>query len=181
MRPLPHLETVTTAASQRSIKQMRYIFLVSALGAIAAVAIAMFGIQTWAAMKVAPFIGALTGFAVGIATLKLRGLPLDSTFEEYKAAGKYSTLPNGAPLYINIALKNAAIVSVIEAPLLFVSQATATIVFPAGWIVMCVGTFYEVWKLNQQRLLDNDLDVFKPVAGTALIGIVGSIIYLLYP
>jgi hypothetical protein len=157
-----------------------YVFLVAALGAIVSSAIGLFVIRSLSGMAIAPVVGAILGFAVGVLTLRLRGLPLSATLEEYKAAGKGGSLEEGAPLYLNVALNFAVVVSIIEAPILFISTASAPIVFPAGWIVIATCLFYRVWRLNAESVLSNDLDVFKFVAGPAVIGIAGVAMYFAY-
>jgi len=157
-----------------------YAILVSALGAIVSTAIALFGLQTWSAMKIAPVVGAILGFAVGALTLKLRRLPLSAGMDEYKAAGRGGSLEAGAPLYANVAFNFAMVISIIEAPILFLSKESASIVLPVGWIVTAICLFYGVWRLNAESALNNDLDVFKIVGGPAVIGIAGVVMYLAY-
>jgi hypothetical protein len=164
----------------RSPKDMPYAFLVSAVGAITSTAIAMFVIRSWSAMEIAPVVGAIVGFGIGVVTLRLRALPLSASMEEYKAAGKGGSLEEGAKFYGNVALKIAIIISIIEAPILFISTASAPLLFPAGWIVMSVWIFYRVWRLNAENLLGNDLDLFKLIAGIALIALVGVVMYVTY-
>jgi hypothetical protein len=157
-----------------------YAFLVAALGAIVSSAIALFVIRSLSAMAMAPVVGAILGFAVGVVTLRLRGLPLSARMEEYNAAGKGGSLEEGAPLYVNVALNFAVGISIIEVPILFISRASAPIVFPAGWVVIATCIFYRVWRLNAERALSNDLDVFKFVAGPTLIGMAGVAMYVAY-
>jgi hypothetical protein len=157
-----------------------YIILVAALGAIVSTTTALFGIQTWSAMKIAPVVGAVLGFVIGVLSLRLRGLPLNAGMDEYKAAGRGGAFELGAPLYAKGALYISVVISTIEAPILFISKASAPIVLPAGWVVIAVYFFYEVWQLNAERPLNNDLDVFKMVAGPAVIGIAGGTMYMGY-
>lgn len=164
----------------QSCPAVPYAFLVAALGAIFASAIALFAIRSMSAMAIAPVVGAILGFAVGVLTLRLRGLPLSAGMEEYKAAGKGGSLDDGAPLYLNVAFNFAVVISIIEAPILFISKASAPIVFPAGWVIIATCLFYRVWRLNAEGALSNDLDVFKFVAGPTLIGMAGVAMYFAY-
>ena len=138
----------------------------------------MFAMHSLSATKIAPLVGAVLGFAVGAVTVKLRGLALSAGMEEYKAAGKGGSLEEGARLYVRVALNFAAVISIIEAPILFFSKASAPIVLPVGWVVLAACLFYRVWRLNTERVLSNDLDVFKFVAGPTLIGMAGGALYL---
>jgi hypothetical protein len=157
-----------------------YAVLVAALGAIVSTAIALFGLHTWSAIKVAPAVGAILGLALGALTLRLRGLALSAGMDEYKAAGRGGSFEPGAPLYAKGALNVAVVISIIEAPILFIDKTSAPIVFPAGWLVIAVWFFYAVWRLNAEKPLNNDLDVFKLVAGPFLVFIVGVAMYFAY-
>jgi hypothetical protein len=118
-----------------------YVVLVAALGAIVSAATALFGIRTSSAMTIAPVVGAVLGFALGALTLRLRGLPLSAGMDEYKAAGRGGSFEPGAPLYAKGALNVALVISIIEAPILFINKTSAPIVFPAGWLVIAVWFF----------------------------------------
>jgi hypothetical protein len=157
-----------------------YAFLVAALGAIVSSAVALFVVRSWSAMAIAPMVGAVLGFAVGVLTLRLRGLPLSAGMVEYEAAGRGGSLEAGAPLYANVALNFSVVISIIEAPILFINKASAPIVLLVGWVITAICLFYGVWRLNAESALNNDLDVFKIVAGPAVIGIAGAVMYFAY-
>jgi hypothetical protein len=157
-----------------------YAFLVAALGAIVSSAVALFVVRSWSAIAIAPVVGAILGFAVGVVTIRLRGLPLSAGMDEYKAAGRGGSFEAGAPLYAKMALNFALFISIIEAPILFINKASAPIVFPAGWVVIAICLFYGVWRLNAEKSLNNDLDVFKLIASPFLVFIVGVAMYFAY-
>ena len=90
---------------------MPYAVLVTALGAITSTAIAMFVLHSWPATKIAPLIGAILGLAIGISTLRLRGLPLAATLEEYRAARGGDSAKEAIRQCLRIALGSAMVVS----------------------------------------------------------------------
>jgi len=145
---------------------MPYAILVSALGAIISTAIAMFAMHSWSATKIAPFVGAILGLIVGIAALRLRGLPLRATLEEYRAAGGGESVGRILSLYLKIALNTSIVVSVVELPIFLIDRAAGSYVFVAGLMVIIAYTVYRVWSSNDPRLFNIDLDVFN-IAGAA--------------
>jgi hypothetical protein len=106
---------------------MPYAILVSALGAIVSTAIAMFVMHSWSATKIAPAVGAILGLIVGIATLRLRGLPLRATLDEYRAAGGGESGSEILSLYLKIALNAAIVVSIVELPVFSHGEKRRTI------------------------------------------------------
>jgi hypothetical protein len=156
---------------------MPYAVLVTALGAITSTAIAMFVLHSWSAMKIAPLIGAVLGLAIGICTLRLRGLPLAATLEEYRAARGGESIKEAFSQYLRVALGTAIVISIVEVPVVLIENSALPFVLLAGWIVLMAHTFYRAWKLNSQRLLSNNFDIFNLVGGLALIGICSSLIY----
>jgi hypothetical protein len=80
-------------------------------------------------------------------------------------------------LYLPIALKCAIMVSVIEAPVFFVSTAMAPIVFPACWVMIFAYTFFKAWQLNTQCLCNNDVDPLKFIGGAVLMGLASAALF----
>ena len=108
---------------------MPYAVLVSALGAIIAAVIALFGFRTSTDMIVAPIIGAPLGFTFAIMSLRRHGLPLDSKLEDYRsAAGITSEAPKA---YLNAAFGIALIVVLVELPSIMFGQDAVLLVCAA--------------------------------------------------
>jgi hypothetical protein len=79
--------------------------------------------------------------------------------------------------YLPIALKFSAIVSIIATPFLYTGVASASIVFPACWILIFAYTFYRAWQLNMQYLVSNDISAFKFIGGIALIAMTSAALF----
>jgi hypothetical protein len=140
---------------------MPYAILVSALGAIVSTAIAMFVMHSWSATKIAPAVGAILGLIVGIATLRLRGLPLRATLDEYRAAGGGESGSEILSLYLKIALNAAIVVSIVELPVFLMERNAAPYVVVAGWMVIIGYALYRAWRSSDERWFNIDLDVFS--------------------
>lgn len=154
---------------------MPYAVLVAALGAIVAAAVALFGLHTWSAMKVAPGIGAVVGFVFAIALLRRYGLSLDAGLEEYRAAAGVRSLKDISKRCLNIALGAAAVVSVAELPSILIGQTTVLYVCQAGWPVILGYTLYRAWQDSDASTFGN-LDVIQIVAGTAVLMGIGAVL-----
>ncbi len=149
---------------------MPYVILVSALGAIVATAIALFGLHSWTALKIAPFLGALLGLFFGIISLRRYQLPFDSSVESYRcAAGVGETTVN-----LNSALGVGLIVSLIELPSVLLGQDIALLICMAGWVCVLGGTVYRSWRSGAYPIR---LDVFQITGGIACLAIFGWIMY----
>jgi hypothetical protein len=159
---------------------MPYAVLVTALGAITSTAVAMFVLHSWSATKIAPLIGAILGLAIGIGTLRLRGLPLTATLEEYRAGRGGESIKEAFSQGVRGALAAAVVISIVEMPAVLIDNSTLPFVLLAGWIVLVAHTFHRAWKLNAQRLLSSNLDVFNLAGGLALIGICSTLVYFVF-
>jgi hypothetical protein len=154
-----------------------YAVLVSALGAIVSTAFAMFGLHSWSAMKFAPVVGAILGLIFGIATLRLRALPLRATLEEYRAAGGGDSGSEVLRQYRNIALGAAIVVSILELPVFLAGWAPASGVLETGLVLIIAYTFYRAWRSNDPRLFNIDFDAFNIAGGVGVLLIFGFMLY----
>ena len=151
---------------------MPYAVLVSALGAIVSTAIALFGLQSWTALKVAPIVGALLGLLFAILSLRRYDLPLSSKLEAYRSAAGVSETPMP---YLSSALGVGLIVSLIELPSIMFGQDVTLPICVVGWVVVLGGTVYRSWRLNGPP---GRLDVFQITGGIACLVIFGWIMYV---
>jgi hypothetical protein len=156
-----------------------YAVLVSALGAIVSTAIAMFVMHSWSATKMAPVVGAILGLIFAIATLRLRGLSLRATLEEYRAAGGGESGSVIISEYLNIALGAAIVVSIIELPVVLIGGFSAPDVFAAGLIAIVGYTFYWAWR-SSDRLLNIDFDAFNLAGGAGTLILSGLMLYVAF-
>jgi len=152
-----------------------YAVLVSALGAIVSTAIALFGLHTWSAMKIAPVVGAVVGFIFAVASLRRYGLSLDAGLEEYRDAAGVRSLKHVSLRYLNVAFGAAAVVSVIELPFVLIGQATALSVCAAGWVIIIGYTLYRAWQIDDPTSHGN-LDAFQIVGGVLSLTFFGAIL-----
>lgn len=155
---------------------MPYAVLVTSLGAIVSTAIAMFGLHSWSAMKIAPVVGAMLGFIVAIASLLRHGLSLNATLEEYRRAARVQSLLDISSLFMKIAFGVATTVSIVELPSILIGQVTALSICVAGWAVVIGYTLYRAWQVSDSSSFGN-LDVFQIAGGAALLMIFGAILY----
>lgn len=152
---------------------MPYTANVSALGAIVAALIGLFGFRTSTALMIAPFIGAPLGFIFAILSLRRYGLPLNSKLEDYRsAAGIEGEAPKA---YLNAALGVALIVVLIELPAIMLGLDAVLVVCAAGCVVVFGGTIYRSWRLTNAPVR---LDIFQIAGGTGCLAIFGSIVYV---
>jgi hypothetical protein len=151
---------------------MPYAVLVSALGAIVSSAIAMFGLHSWAALEVAPIVGALVGFLFAIFSLRLNDLSLRSTLEDYRSVAGVSGIQME---YLNSALRVGLIVSFIEFPSVMFGQDVTFPICVLGWLGVLGGTLYQGWRVYGAP---GRLDVFQIVGGIAGLLIFGSCMYV---
>lgn len=152
---------------------MSYKANVSALGAIVAALIGLFGFRTSTALMIAPLIGAPLGLIFAIVSLRRYGLPLNSKLEAYRsAAGIVAEAPKA---YLNAALGVALIVVLVELPSIMLGQDTVLVVCAAGCIVVFGGTIYRSWHLTNTPVR---LDIFQIAGGTGCLAIFGSIVYV---
>lgn len=158
---------------------MPYAFLVATLGVIVASAFTMFVIRSLSAMAIAPVVGAILGFAVGVLTLRLRGLPLSATLEEYRAAAGFGSIEDFCAFIMKVALSAGVVVSIVELPALLIGEAAVLSILPAGWIVIIAYAFYRAWLFNDPRASNTDLDVFQIAGCVALLVISGFL--MLFP
>ena len=147
---------------------MPYAILVSALGAIVSTAIAMFVLHSWPAIKIAPAVGAILGLLWAVTMVKIRGLSLRCTLEEYRAIAGVRSLHEIGTFCSNTALKAALVVSIIEVPIVPFGKTAALLMLPAGWVFIIAWTVYRAWKINDQPSLNGGLDVFQISGGVAL-------------
>ncbi len=159
---------------------MPYAVLVTVLGAITSTAIAMFVLHSWSAMKIAPPIGAMIGLAMGVLTLKLRGLSLSVTLEQFRAARSGESATEAIQQCLKIALGTAIIVSIAEVPVIVFNNGTLPLLAPAGGIVVTVYTFHRAWRMNVHELIRGNLDVFHLVGGLAIIGICSALMVIAF-
>jgi hypothetical protein len=152
-----------------------YAVLVSALGAIVSTAIALFGLHTWSAMKIAPVVGAVVGFIFAVASLRRYGLSLDAGLEEYRDAAGVRSLKHVSLRYLSVAFGAAAVVSVIELPFVLIGQATALSVCAAGWVTIIGYTLYRAWQIDDPTSYGN-LDAFQIVGGVLSLSFFGAIL-----
>ena len=155
---------------------MPYAILVSALGAIISTATAMFVMHSMSATKIAPFVGAILGLMFGIATLRLRGLPLRATLEEYRAAGAGNSGSEVLKEYLNVAFGGALAVTLVELPISFTGWVPASELFWPGLMVVIGYTFYRVWRSNDPRLFNIDFDAFNIAGGVGALLIFGFLL-----
>lgn len=148
---------------------MPFAILVSALGAIVAATIAMFGFHSWAAFKVAPIIGASLGLLLAIFSLRLSELPLSSTLETYRSAVGVRGKPN-----LSVALSVGVIVSLVELPGILLGSDFTHTMCVTGWLFVLVGTVYLGFRFTTYPV---KLDIFQMVGGTACLAIFGSFMY----
>jgi hypothetical protein len=153
--------------------------LVATLGVIVASAITLFVIRSLSAMAVAPVVGAILGFAVGLVTLRLRGLPLSASLEEYRAAAGFGSIEDWCSFIMTVALNAGVVASIIELPVVLAGDAAVLSSLPVGWIVIIAYTFYRAWQSNDPRTSNIDLDVFQITGGVALLVISGFV--MLFP
>lgn len=150
---------------------MPYAVLVSALGAIVAAAIAMLGMQSWTAFKVAPFLGALLGLFFAIFSLRRHQLPLGATVKTYRGVAGITEAPQG---YLSPALGTGLIVACIELPSIMLGQETALVVWSAGLPLVLGVTIYCCWRLTHSPIR---LDVFQIAGGIGVLTIFGAMLY----
>jgi hypothetical protein len=155
---------------------MPYAILVSALGAIISTSIALFAMHSLSATKIAPVVGAILGLIFGIATLRLRGLPLRATLEEYRISGEGESGSLIISEYLKIALGTALLVSIVEVPVVLIGGFSAPSVFAAGLIAIVGYTFYRAWR-SSDRLLNIDFDAFNLAGGAATLILSGFVLY----
>jgi len=136
----------------------------------------MFGLHSWSAMRFAPVVGAILGFAFALASLRRYGLAFGTTLEEYRGAAKVQSLADSYPLYKEIAFGIAAVVSIVELPFILIGQAPALYILVAGSIVIFGYTLYRAWQIGDASLFGN-LDVIQIVGGAALLTILGTLLY----
>jgi hypothetical protein len=153
--------------------------LVATLGVIVASAITLFGIRSLSAMPIAPVVGAILGFAIGVVTLRLRGLPLSATLEEYRAAAGFGSIEDFCTFVMKVALNAGVVVSIVELPAVLIGETAALSILPAGWIVIIAYALYRAWQINDPRTSNIDLDVFQITGCVALLVISGFV--LLFP
>src|SRR4051794_15646618 len=152
---------------------MPYTVLVSALAAIVSAAIALFGLHSWTALKVAPVIGTSFGLLYAISTLRRFGLPLSSTLEDYRRIAGISDVPK---IYFWSALRICLIVSCIELPAIMLGQQIALTISATGSVVVLCVTILQSWRLTNSPV---KLDVFQLAGGVGCLVIFGWMTFVI--
>jgi len=152
---------------------MPYTVLVSALGAIVSAAIALFGLHSWAALKVAPVIGASFGLLYAISTLRRFDLPLSSTLEDYRSVAGMSDVPK---LYFWSALRIGLIAACVELPTIMLGQQIALTISATGSVVVLCATILCSWRLTNSPVR---LDVFQLAGGIGCLVIFGWMTFVI--
>jgi hypothetical protein len=152
---------------------MPFTVLVSALGAIVSAAIAMFGLHSWTALKVAPVIGASFGLLYAISELRRLDLPLSSTLEDYRSIAGIGDAPK---LYFWSALRIGLIATCIELPAIMLGQQIALMLSAVGCVVVLCVTIVCSWRLTN---LPVKLDVFQMAGGVGCLVIFGWMTFVI--
>jgi hypothetical protein len=155
---------------------MPYAVLISAFGALVATAIAMFGLHSWTALKIAPFAGALLGAGFSLVLLRLHGLPLRASVEEYRDAAGVQSLKEISRLYLNIALGAALVVSAVEVAALLIDPVAVLFGWSVGWVAVIGYTFWRAWQINHPASFGR-FDIIQVSAGATFLMISGLFLY----
>jgi hypothetical protein len=84
----------------------------------------------------------------------------------------------GPQIYLQVALKCAVAVAILETPFLFFEVIPANVVFGGGWILVSGYTLYRFHWLSSQSLFVNEFGFIKLIAGLFLLGVVGVALYV---
>ena len=155
---------------------MPYAILISFFGALVATAIAMFGLHSWSALKIAPFAGAVLGAGFSFFLLRLHGLPLRASVDEYRDAAGVLSLKELSQLYLNIALVAAVVVSIVEVVALLIDPVAVMSYWSVGWMAVVGYTFWRAWQLKHPASFGR-FDIIQVSAGTILLIISGLFVY----
>jgi len=155
---------------------MPYAVLISFFGALVATAVAMFGLHSWAALKVAPFAGALLGGGFALALLRHHGLPLRASVDEYRDAAGVQSLQQISRLYFNIALGTALAVSVVEVAGLLIDPVAVLSGWSVGWVAVIGYTVWRAWQLNHPDSFRR-FDIIQVSSGAILLMISALFLY----
>jgi len=138
----------------------------------------MFVLHFWPAIKIAPAVGAILGVVWAVTMVRIRGLSLRCTLEEYRAIAGVRSLQEISTFCSNTALKAALVVSIIELPIVPFGKTAALLMLPAGWVFIIAWTVYRAWKINDQASLNGGLDVFQISGGVALLMMFGVFLHV---
>jgi hypothetical protein len=155
---------------------MPYAVVTSSLGALVATGIAVFGLHSWPAFKIAPFIGGLLGAGFSLAVLRLHGLPLLASVEEYRDAAGIAALEEISPIYFKFAMAAALAVSIVEVAGLLIDPVTVLSCWSLGWVVITSYTFWRAWQLNHPAALGR-FDIIQIFGGVGFLMISGLFLY----
>lgn len=155
---------------------MPYAAVISTFAALVATAIAMFGLHSWTAFKIAPFAGALLGGGFAVVQLRLHGLPLRASVEEYRDAAGVKSLREVSPLYLNMALIAALVVSVVEVAGLLIDPVAVMSFWSVGWIAVIGYTCSRAWQIDHPASLGR-FDIIQVTAGAIFFLISGLFLY----
>ncbi len=151
---------------------MPYAVLIASFGALVAAAIAMFGLHSWAALKIAPFAGALLGAGYSFVLLRLHALPLRASVDEYRAAAGIVSPKEISLLYLNIALRAVLVVSAAEIVGLFITPVAVLSGWSVGWVAVIGYTCWRAWQLDHPASYGR-FDIIQVSAAVILLMISG--------
>jgi hypothetical protein len=155
---------------------MPYVVVTSALGALIATGIAIFGLHSWPAFKIAPFVGGLLGAGFSFVVLRFHGLPLRATVDEYHDAAGIPPLEGILRLYFNFAFVAALVVSIVEVAGLLIDPAIVLSCWSLGWVAVTGYTVWRAWKLNHPDALGR-FDIIQIFGGVGFFMISGLLLY----
>ena len=155
---------------------MPYAILVAVLGGIVAAAFALFGLRSPSALVIAPFLGAILGLLLAIASLKRHGLSLSASLEDYRNAAGVRSLNQVSVRFTNIALGGAAIVSIVELFGLLFGQALVLAMVPAGCVLVVFYALFRSWQVSDAGQFGK-LDAIQATGGIMGILLVGLMLY----
>jgi 1,4-dihydroxy-2-naphthoate octaprenyltransferase len=154
---------------------MPYAALVSVLGAFVGTAFAMFGLQSWYAIKALALIGAALGLVGAFVALWRQELPLSASLDQYRQAARIvPTRAVGKP-YLNIAFAAALLVGLVQCAVLLICPTDPIWVWMAGWAAIISTTMYQVWSNGQLRL-PGKFDLLQIIGGGACLVIFGLLL-----
>ena len=155
---------------------MPYAVLVAVLGGIVATAFALFALRSPCAVVIAPFLGAILGLLLAVASLRRHGLSLGAGLEDYRNAAGVRSLNQVSVRFINIALGGAAIVSIVELSGLLFGQALVLAMVPAGCVLVVFYALFRSWQVSDAEHFGK-LDAIQATGGITGILLVGLMLY----
>ena len=155
---------------------MPYAVLIAFFGALVAAAVAMFGLHSWTALKMAPVAGALLGGGFAFILLRLHGLPLSTSVDEYRDAAGVQSLKDVSRLYLNTAMVAAVVVSGVEVAALLIDPVAVMSFWSVGWLAVIGYTCWRAWQFNHPASLGR-FDVIQVSAGVIFLMISGLFLY----